>query len=255
MPDPNPGRTLTADEVSKVLQLAVELQRNPTHSTDEGAHQGDVTIEQLQQAVAELGIDPALIEKAAAEIGKGRMTEYGSPFWGGPSNFSIERTANAVLTEDDWAELVEEIRDASGRVGTPSALGKAFEWQASGEAMHISITPTSDKTLVRVRTSVADWGFVVYLFTGIFGFLASIMLSAGLKLPAPMVLSVFGGVFTTGFFGARTLFKRLCKGRRKEALEIADRVQAKIEAFTKPNVVERTYAQEPAGQEIQEVRI
>src|SRR5437764_11565147 len=71
----------TEKQVSAILKRAAELQTARGDAADPAA---GFSLAQLQQAAAELGIDPGFLEAAAAEMEKGRRPGGRDSFCGGP---------------------------------------------------------------------------------------------------------------------------------------------------------------------------
>src|SRR5947209_11589307 len=110
MTDPQDVRQkFTEKQVSALLKRAAELQNayaEPTAAADPAA---GFSLAQLQQADAELGIDPEFLAAAAAEMEKGSGRGGRASFWGGPWVTEIERTVDGQVSEEEWQEVLEAI--------------------------------------------------------------------------------------------------------------------------------------------------
>jgi hypothetical protein len=125
--DGRSGQRFTDRQVSAILKRAVELQASRSDAAAPFDASAGVSLAQLQQAAAELGIEPRLIEEAALELTNTSQDQERASFWGGPSVVSAERIIHGTVSEEEWPLLLEEIRRATGLVGTATTVGNSFE--------------------------------------------------------------------------------------------------------------------------------
>src|SRR5438105_12921837 len=101
---PSSREQFTDKQVSAILRRAAELQSGRGDAGGQSGASAGFSLQQLQQAAAELGIDPRCIEEAAAELESVRPSEGRSSFWGGPSLVVVERIVDGSITEEDWPD-------------------------------------------------------------------------------------------------------------------------------------------------------
>ncbi len=218
-----PKRLYNEQEIRAILQRTVEMQA--THSGSDttcGSHTG-MSLLQLQQAASELGIDPTLVEQAAAEVANEHSSGLGAWLFGGPWDVDSDHIVEGVVTEDDWPALLEDMRAATGRIGYPKTIGKAFEWLSHHpDSLHISITPKESKTRVRVTARFGQWG-VLYTLLPTFALVFAVILCIALGksgITPSIVWSMLFGFPLVSFIGARLAFRRLCARKRRQTRDL-----------------------------------
>jgi len=211
--DPFAHRRFTDREVSAILRRAAELQ-----AQEEDTPGGEGTsLAQLQQAVAELGIKPHLVAKAAADIAGGKQPQATSFFWGSPPKIEVERLVGYQITEESWPAILEEMRRVTGRVGDSRAIGRTWEWISSSEdLLHVTVSPQGKHSRVTVTARFGELGVMTYVFAGMSAFITGLALtSTHHQWPVTVDLAVFGGLFTAAFGTARTLYQAIGNSRRR----------------------------------------
>lgn len=187
------AKRYSEEEVRLILKKAMDpaLEGNPFHPGDRG-----LTLAELQDIAAEVGIDPKRIQLAASEVGPA-MQAPPNPFVGVPTTIQFESTLQGVtLTEGLEHEVVALIRSVLGRQGLISRDGDAFEWKAR-DAMggrYVSITPTHEGVRLRILGNYRDGvmsilgGVGGVTFVGTSAILSSLALGpAGILLGAAAV--------------------------------------------------------------------
>src|SRR5260221_4435167 len=109
----------TEQEVSAIIRRAGELQPARTPGKGDSPALAGTTLTQLQQAAAELGIDPDLIRQAAGDVAAEDSSDPYSRLLGGPWAVDSDSFVRGSVTEDNWPELIDGIRASTGRVGYP----------------------------------------------------------------------------------------------------------------------------------------
>ena len=108
-------RRYTEKEIQAILKRASELQA--TRAENPSAADG-TTLAQLQQPAAEIGIDADLIAQAAQSLNPGEDAGSSSLLAGGPWKVDFDQIVPGEVTEENWAFVVDEMRAATGRVGS-----------------------------------------------------------------------------------------------------------------------------------------
>ena len=226
--DPRSKARFSEKEVNAILRRAVEMQAAKSVGL-RGDQPDGVSLSQLQQAAAELGLDPAVVGQAAAELSSSSRDSSIVSILGGPWRLDLERVIGRKVTAEEWPALLDEIRRASGRVGTPTNVGNAFEWSStSPDTLHVSLLPSDNDTRVRVLSKHGDWGAVIYVPTLFAGMIASAAFAGALHLDAASGWALATGLVSASFLAARTVFSRYCSFRKKKTEDILERVSEAI---------------------------
>jgi len=144
-------------EVSSLIKRAAQLQ---AEASEYGPDQP--TLNQVQQAASELGIRPEFLDQAAAELSVGRKKKG---FLGGQVRTRRSVTVPGRMTAERWPMALERLREETGRVGTPSQVGDAFEWiSKQPDGLHVSIVPDGLNTRVSILSEISEWAGLYIVF-------------------------------------------------------------------------------------------
>ena len=140
-------RRYTEKEVREILSRVAKLHgERASGDADHGS-----TLQQLEQAAAELGLDSSLVRQAALDIDTDTGAGSSSLLLGGPWNVDSDRIVPGRVTVENWSGIVEDIRSATGRIGFPKVSGTLFEWTSEQpDGLHVSISPSGENSRVRV---------------------------------------------------------------------------------------------------------
>jgi hypothetical protein len=189
-------RRFTDEEVAQILREASEAQEG----SRPGGSDGGLTLVQLREIAAEVGLDPKEIEAAASRLAPYRAP-FAVPILGTPVAPRFERDLSGELSREDFADLLDTIRTVLGRRGITAVELDALEWRAADVmgGRYVSVVPRNGKTRVRVFGNFRDGAALVFLGGGILATSLSIaaLAALGLKdllgvglLPAAMLLSL-----------------------------------------------------------------
>lgn len=188
-----------------ILRRAFELQERPSGvGTGEG-----LTLREIQAVAREVGLDPALVERAASVLptaGEGLAARV----FGGPDAYQLEYSAGGEVPKEDFGKLVDAIRRATGHQGEATEVLGSLEWKTVGQVsqVHVTVSRREGQTHVRVIADRGGAAFLTY-FVSTVGWLIGMGISGAVLEPstAPAVISLVaaaaGGAFVTG----RTLWK------------------------------------------------
>ena len=137
--------TMSPAEVRRVLARAAAIaERDPETAKVERA----MTRAELTSAAADLGIPESAVARAIDhpdEEGEIDDAAKGSWFLGGKTRLVVERELPCEPTQAQREDLLDEIRDITGDVGTTESLGNTLVW-------HSTQTRNTTRTLsVRMR--------------------------------------------------------------------------------------------------------
>lgn len=235
MADKTPDiRQYTEQEVSAILKRAGELQAAMSGGADSG-RAGGTSLSQLQQAAAEIGIDPALVQRAAQEIASEESVDPAVRLLGGPWRVDVDRLVAGRVDEESWPCVLDEMRSATGRVGYPKTVGKGFEWLSlQPNPLHITFTPAGQSTRLRVTARFTSWGVLLYLLPVTLSLaIAAMVIEAFGKSAAmtpEMALGLLLGAPAAAMLGGRAVFSRVCARKRRETRNLVSRLEKAIAA-------------------------
>lgn len=191
------------DEISKILKRAAELEHNENIDDDSDG----LTLQELQQVSKEVGIDPKYIQLALREL-QTPTRSLTSNILGGPFKYNILEAAPGTLTEEEWEEVVSEIRRIHGGIGKTSKLGNTFEWEQRKQEIgyiQVSLSPKKDHTKIHINANYRYYASMIYTFTGVFGTILLIKLFgsmgfSGISQAIAATLGATGILTTTRFY-------------------------------------------------------
>lgn len=223
--DAPPARRFSEKEAALILRRAVSLQESGGRSAR------DLSLEELRQIAAEVGVDPDLVTQASRAI-----EEQNRPlarFLGGPASFQfLSVHAGDVGASRDQA-IIDEIRRVVGRHGRIRQTENSLEWQARDAfgGTFVTVSRVDEETRVRVIGVRNDAAITVFSLAGAAGLVAGILLvsSTGLGEGA-MAVPTIAGVALATWGSARLLWSRISAGWSR-------RLRATVEAVS--GVLER----------------
>ena len=214
-------RLYSGTEISAVLKRAAELHRDQGPTDTSG-----LTLAELEQIAAEVGIDPAFVKTAATELEEDRTdTEF--HFWGGPLSVDLERIVEGEVSEAKWEEIVMEIRRIFGAAGKTGQLGRSLEWihgDQTGERAHVTLTPMGGQTRIRIFTRMTDWAVGIHTPLVAASTIPAIVLVALLQLGPLLNTGVFLFTVATAFMLARLAFGTLARRQERKARKLLARL-------------------------------
>lgn len=217
------GPRYSDEESALILQRAVELQ----------AREGrNLSLHELETAAAEVGIDVALVRRAAQEVALGGPPPPPpAPVSGGtlgaPLLLVHERVVPGAIGRGAWDEVAGEITRQLGVVGRVEANERQFAWKdPHGRAVRVSIVARGDRSLIRVEERMSGaagglfLGMALPVALGGLGFILPICIAV-LDMPVliPVALMVWASL---AFLLARTIFRTVTRQRDAELRALAD---------------------------------
>ncbi|HTY07003.1 MAG TPA: serine/threonine-protein kinase [Gemmatimonadales bacterium] len=149
-----PRKRFSEGEVQEIVKRASEMEAtNPTQS-------GALTIGGVEALAAEVGIEPALVRKAAGALDPARLeVNPTNRVIGGPTRLFLEREVDGELPDAEFPTLVEEIRRMLSDVGQVNQLGHSFSWISSRGGgrtrdLEVSVSVRQGKTRIRARENL-----------------------------------------------------------------------------------------------------
>lgn len=191
-------RTFSKEEISKILARASKIQ---TRKDLYGDEQG-LTEEELMHIAEEVGIDKESLFEA---IQSADVPEMDSDFnWiTATSKIQDIHIVDGEISEENWENVVLDIRRATSGIGKINNVGKSFEWEQRLREIgyrHISLTPQDGRTKIQF---VSNWRGLK-ITSSFFSFLAGMAITGifmdGSNLPDIIffLLPLLGGFGALG---------------------------------------------------------
>ncbi len=220
-------RRFSPEEAEKIFAGAARRQHEAEHR-----HETRLTMEDLEVAAKEAGIDAAHVRAAAAEILRPSHASHVRKFLGVPVEIRKSRLLAVPAAALDWGAAVQRLRSVFGKQGIATDLGSVREWtsDASEGNMPTRVVIEPDGGGTRVTIERKTWPGVTGVLFGAATTLSVGLIIAGIWLagtgPNPMwvpalVLTAFSILF--GAVGHRFL----CRDSKKTL----DRFEAAMNAI------------------------
>ncbi len=187
------SRRYNDQEVGLILQKALEPRREAQQLEVDG---GGLSLDQIKEIAAEVGIEPARIELAAASLVEPTPA---SPnlYVGIPTTIQFQTTLEGISVEElDHSEILAVIRAVMGRHGRVGSEFGSLEWEAKDAlgARYVSLMPAKEGVRIRVMGNFRDGMLVSVAGVGGVTFAASSAVLASflgpLGLPAAGALAL-----------------------------------------------------------------
>lgn len=193
-------RVYSDEEFALILRKATELANRAEPAV---AASGGLTLSEMKAAAAQVGIDPALVERAARLLATSATASPLERLLGGPLRHELTGRFPVTLDETLAARLLSGVRIrggvAGGRdVGHSSPMGMTWHDGGELEALGVTARPEEDGTVVSIALDRRGTLGVVTMASGIAAFLAVLFAVYGLYPEAP---ALGAGAFIAGVGG------------------------------------------------------
>ena len=192
-------RVYSEEEFALILRKAAEL---ASRAESPAASSAGLTLNEMKAAAAQVGFDPALVERAARLLATSSAASPLERLAGGPLRHDLKTRLPVKLDEERAARLLSAVRITAGLagrqdVGHSSSMG--MTWHDGGETESLSITarPEEDGTAVSVALDRRGTLALVAVSSGIAMFFALLFSGSALYAEAP-ALGVAGGIVGIG---------------------------------------------------------
>lgn len=218
-------RKFTDHEASLILKRAGEL------SAQESVGDRSTSLDELESAAEEAGIDRALVRRAANELQHAPVTApRDNAFLGGPTSIVIEAVVDGELPGSAHEHVVALIRRRTSQQGEHDVLGRTLTWTTGARypnqmvrRLMVTVSVRGGATTIRVEENLGQLAGA--LFGGILGgvggggigmFIAPLIV-AGIPALIPVALVAWLG----GIYGVtRKIFSSKARSRHKELREL-----------------------------------
>jgi len=235
------GERYTEQQLGEILRRAAERQEGLKSEAD-----GRFSLAEIQQIASEVGIAPAHVAAAAAELLESPPLPTGGVL-GAPSVFRFERWIEGEVPTAAIGELFDIARRETDLQGQVSEVLDTVEWRGRGQlgATSVSVARRGRRTKISVYVSRGDAAAVVATTTSTGGLLATVGIGTalGASVAAAGPLAVAAVAVAVGWGGAgswlamRGIWRRIAKSwaPRVEALglQLVEAAQRAIDAARK----------------------
>jgi hypothetical protein len=170
----NDRRVYSEEEFALILRKAAEL-AEPTDPSSPAS--SGLTLAEMKAAAAQVGFDPALVERAARLLATDSTASpsFMARVMGGPSRHGAEAHFPVVLDEVGTAKLLSAIRIGVGRSGDGHSSAFGMTWRSSDDGGSVlGLTARTDRGGTSVTADLDRRGTVMFLggMTATAGFMA-----------------------------------------------------------------------------------
>ena len=208
---PDDQRVYSDEEFALILRKAAELASRAEAPASSSA---GLTLTEMKAAAAQVGFDPALVERAARLLGASATESPLERMIGGPLRHDHTVRFSVKLDEHTAARLLSAVRIGAGQSGVGHSSAMGMTWNAAGgELEPLSVTARSgeDGTSVSVALDRRATLLTVAAGSGVTMFLAVLFAVFALYPAAPALgfgglIAGIGGVFAVarGYWASST---------------------------------------------------
>ena len=224
-------RSYNEKQIGALIQRATEL-----HEEAMGASERGLSLEEIEHIAAELGLPPEYMRTAALELEHRVRSDRAFSLFGGPFVINQARVVDETMTEEQWEQVVMELRAFTGKKGHVDEVGPAREWiHAIGEGdegfnfvkTRVAIRPGDGQTSIQIRK---HYGGIAILYA--VPFFLSVFFALVLLTEQPdLVKFAFASGSVIGAFAVvRTLISSWARREKKRLKRLANLLHRTLSA-------------------------
>lgn len=224
------SKTYSKKEISKILTKASEIQLKKDLYKD----QETLSEDDLIHIAEEVGISKEALHEALAKIGEPDLDEQSYSLIKGTSRIQNVSSVKGEINEDQWEDLVLEIRKITGGIGKVNKTGNTYEWEQRKSDFgykHFSFTPKNGQTKIQM---VSSWGPFKKLTGFLSFFFAFIVTLIAVKEMSTKQLALIIAPFVGlgGFAMSRFFLKSYYQKQKNQLYKLTTAVSHKIASFS-----------------------
>ncbi len=229
MPPDNPNdkaRHYSEKEVSRLLKYATDLQEKDEAERHPAPESGGTTLVALQEAAAEVGIEPRYLQLAAARIDSPEASGMGAALAGTPLVIRAEQVIPGDLPEEDYERLVEEIQSATEVHGDWTIVGRTLTWWDFATSLEVTVVSRSGDTRIQAKRRLHGWAGI-FFGLGVGGVaigMGTVGLAFGMEVPALFAALFPIGLTVSLYVPMRQVMKSMGRHRRLQLERLVDRI-------------------------------
>jgi len=243
-------RSYNEKEIGALIQRATEL-----HEEAMGVSERSLSLEEIEDIAAELGLPPEHMQTAALELEDRLNSDKTFSLWGGPFVVDHARVVDKTMTQEQWEQVVLELRRFTGSTGQVSEVGRVREWmRAIGEGdggfnierTQVTIHPGDGQTSIRIRKHYGGAAIMAYVgaFSSSVFFTFILLHGEGLSDLVNFIIGIGIGLGTLPL--VRVSLSLWAKRQKERLRRLADLLHHRISARSSP-----VLANEPATELIE----
>ncbi len=230
-------RSYNEKQIGALIQRATALHEEATGSSQ---HNRSLSIEEVEHIAAELGLPPEHVRTAALEMEDRLYANKSFSFWGAPFVIDQARVVDETMTQEQWEQVVMELRAFTGKKGQVDEVGSAREWiHAIGEGdegvnfvkTRVAIRPGDGQTSIQIRK---HYGGIALLYA--VPFFLSVFFTLVLLTEQPdLVKFAFASGSVIGAFGVvRTLIWSWARRQKERLKRLTNLLHQTLSASSSP---------------------
>ena len=227
---------LSEEEFAQILRKATEIQSRTLVRSDTSTPSGGMTLAEIKQIAAEVGIDPAMMERAANALAQERATAS-RPL---AEKFVLADAVPGSLSDEDKVRVVQAIRDSAQVHGEADVGPTGVEWVSpKGEptVFSVSVHTLDGRNEVRVAADRSVGAILTHLPVIVGGTLIGVATGAVMEPESILVgIGLVAAGAGTGITVARTIWRVTSRKVRERAAEI---LRATTAALPRGKEIER----------------
>ena len=229
----NNERRYTREEFALVLRLASDLEEGGEGTSDQPSPLGGLTLSQMREIAAEVGIDPAKVSRAAGILPSKKESGLIRLLGGWPRN-RLEHTVPGRVPEKDLGRIIEVARRTLGVQGETREVLGSVEWNGSTSSTRVSVSasPREGETTLQASTDRTDSLMGIYAGAGL-GVLGVVSVTMGKLVFGETdagILAAFLSGIPPAFLFCRALWKRSTRKWRERLVALMDAMAREAEA-------------------------
>jgi len=209
------NRRFSEREVALVLRKATEMEEQ------EGPTGSGLSLRELEQIAGEVGISPAIIQRAVAELDrKGER----SPVAGAPLSHEAIRAVAGELDPEGVAALLEAVERRSDLVGEVTQALGTTRWTARDRfrTSQVAVTSAKGGTTVRVvERASARLKRIFHILPAAWGAMLGVGVVGAMDPGAPLLLATILGSAAVGGVIGRFAWGRVSAARAARVERLA----------------------------------
>jgi DNA-binding phage protein len=223
------SKTYSKKEISKILTKASEIQTAKDLYDDVTG----LTKEELMHVAEEVGISHESLVEALSQIDDPDLNKQSYNILKGTSRIQDVSNVKGEITDDQWEDLVLEIRKITGGIGKINKVGNTYEWEQRKSDFgykHFSFTPKNGQTKIQMVSSWGPFKTLASFLSFFFGFIIALIAFKEIngKQFALMVAPFFG---LGGFAMSRFFLKSYYQKQKDQLSTLTASISKKIASF------------------------
>lgn len=222
-------RWFSEKQTAEILATAAELQGDASAPSRQGA----ISEEELKVAARDLGITEQALQAAIERSSQPQAQRKG--FFGGPLNWEIEIAFPGRCTDEQWEQVVADVRRALGEQGTIEQRGSTREWSGKGggiEETTVNLREAEGRLLLTITSRLEGFALIAHLLGALPALIGIGIGGSMLHLPPALGAGAIVAWLATTFAGTRGVLNRILAARKKRVEELAITIRDRLEQST-----------------------